>query len=180
MSSFYKNYIWKNGIPYGVEKLSQDSPPTEECYKIAMDPYRKRISVERYTHRQFAAVIYDSAFLDFRHLKPQEQTAWHKEIIEESSGQVVSLIRNQDDRVICREVCLFEEGLCRECRLYSPQGFHLSTHKMLYTTLKDPFNGVILYDPAERIVMQKRYAVEEGMNEFRELLEENWELTTVN
>ncbi|MGZ3633348.1 MAG: hypothetical protein ACXU9U_04950 [Parachlamydiaceae bacterium] len=44
MSKYYRDYIWKEGIPYGIEAIESFETIT---YKIAMDPYRKRIAIEK-------------------------------------------------------------------------------------------------------------------------------------
>jgi len=48
-----------------------------------MDPYRKRISLEKHKEGHFDSVIYDSALLNFRHLTVEEQTAWHEIALQE-------------------------------------------------------------------------------------------------
>lgn len=173
MSEYYTDYVWRNGIPYGKGKIAE---PIGLYYKLPMDPYRKRIAIEQYQDKAFQRVIYDSAFIDFRHLKPPaEQTAWQKIVISSSPTRVMSIIRNQDDRIVCMEECLFDGNYCIECRLTSPHGFLLSIHKMSYRALGHPFDGVVLYDSNEHPVMSKKYAIEEDSGEFGELLEEAWE-----
>lgn len=171
MGKFYRDYFWKEGIPYGIE-------PTEDggTVKIVMDPYRKRISIEKYQDRVFAGVIYDSALFNFRHLKPAEQNAWQKNPIRQDDNSIECLIRNQDDRVVIKEVYRFEKGVCRECFAYSPQGILISRQHMLYTALQDPLNGVILYDANEHPVVFKKYAISEETGEFTDLLEEQWDM----
>jgi hypothetical protein len=84
------------------------------------------------------------------------------------------LIRNQDDRVVFIEDCLFERNTCRECRLISPHGFLLSVHKMYYQALGDSFNGLMLFDANEQLVMRKCYAIDQKTGEFGELISEHW------
>src|ERR1700722_17709087 len=103
MSNFYHDYLWKNGIPYGLGTSLEAISGDKEVYKIAMDPYRKRSAIEKWHSGKFLQVIYDSALLDFRHLQPSEQTAWHKVNVHEDNDNVVSEIRNQDDRTILIE-----------------------------------------------------------------------------
>lgn len=175
MTEYYREYVWRNGIPYGISKQEK---LVGNGYKIPMDPYRKRISVELYEGDVFQKTIYDSALLDFRQLKtPADQTTWQKTVISASPEVVISHIRNQDDRLICSETCLFRSSLCVECKIASPQGFLLSVHRMFYQSQGDSFDGVILYDSNERQVMIKRYAIGAETNEFTDLLEENWEMT---
>lgn len=174
MTKHYADYFWKDGIPCGrgtVEAIS-----TKDTYKIVSDPYYKRVSIEKYLLGKFAEVIYDSVFLDFRHLKKPEQTAWQKIPITENEEFVVCLIRNQDDRVLYTETHQFSEGLCRECRVTTPQGILISTHRMYYTTLGDRFDGVILYDALDHPVMVKRYEFDEKDKQYTTLLGEDWDM----
>lgn len=176
MSKHFKDYIWKGGIPYGIHPVNENEGLTPLSYKIVMDPYRKRISIEKYEQDAFDAVIYDSALLDFRHLKAPEQHAWQKTVVSESENTITCMIRNQDDRILFLETHLFSDGLCRECRVKSPHGCLLSIHRMFYTRMKDSFNGVILFDINEHPVMLKKYAVDPHSGEFTDLLEANWEV----
>lgn len=165
----YKDYLWKEGIPYGTEPTEE-----EEGYKIAMDPYRKRISIEKYSQGQFTSIIYDSALFDFRHLKQEAQTAWQKSIVKEDEREVVAMIRNQDDRLILIETYAFEGELCRRCVSHSPHGVLVSRQQLYYKALGDAFNGVILFDANQKPVMRKRYEIDPKSNEFTQLLEEEW------
>lgn len=169
----FKNYYWKNGVPQGWQKVDFNQEPT--TYKIVTDPYRKRFTVELYQMGRFHQIVYDSFFLDFRKLTPLEQTAWQKETLEETSKATKSLIRNGEDRVVLIEECSFADSFCKECRISSPHGLHLSTHRMFYTHQQDPINGVILFDSYDKLVMWKTYACnQEG--EFTDLIEEQWDL----
>lgn len=170
MSKLYRDYFWKNGIPYG--KGSEEE--AVETYKIAMDPYRKRISIEKYEKGQFTSLIYDSALFDFRHLKPDAQYAWQKTVIRETAEAMECLLRNQDDRIVVREVYRFDNNVCRSCEAFSVHGVPISRQRMFYTALGDPFNGVILYDLNEHQVLSKRYNVDQVTGEFTDLLEESW------
>lgn len=173
MSKFFRDYCWKNGIPYGIDPISGKANAVS--YKIAMDPYRKRICVEKYADGHFDSIVYDSALLDFRHLRnSREQTAWQKVTISETEEQVVCLIRNQDDRVLFLETYSFEKGRCRMCHVQSAHGVPLSVHRMFYKDLHDPFNGVILSDANGHAVMSKSYAIDESTGEFTQLLKEDW------
>lgn len=171
MHHHFKSYYWKNGKPYGEGKTEDFSGFT---YRIVIDPYHKRYSLEEYSQGQFARIIYDSALFDFRHLRQPEQASWQKVSWKDN----MSLIRNHDDRIILMETYAFESDLCRECRLHLPQGLLLSTHKLFYTSLNDPFNGVILYDTNQKPVMKKTYEMDESA--FGKLLSEEWDMQCPN
>lgn len=173
MTKHYLDYLWKDGKPYGKEHAS-DPASIKKTYKIVADPYYKRISIEEYQKGQFSQIIYDSAIFDFRHLRPNMQNAWHKSVINETPEGSVCHIRNQDDRLILIEEYRFMQQLCRECRTCSPQGIPISLQKIFYTSLGDPFNGVILYDSNEHPVIHKRYQFDSATQEFTDLLEESW------
>jgi hypothetical protein len=166
MNHHFKNYYWKDGKPYGKDKID---PLRGISYKIVTDPYHKRYSVEKYADNQFRELIYDSNLFDFRHLKDPAQAAWLKEPLSPNE----SLIRNQEDRVILREKYEFENNFCRSCTLLTPQGLPVSQHKIFYEILNDTFNGVLLSDLNGRPVMRKTYKAVEG--EFTELLTESWD-----
>lgn len=168
---FFKDYYWEEGIPKG--KGNTEPAEGHETYKIVSDPYRKRISIEKYHGMILSEVIYDSIFLDFRQLRKGELMAWQTEKIEESLDQMICLIRNQDDRVVFRETHEFKQGYCRQCLVHSPQGTLLSIHKMSYVSFQDPFNGVVLYDANKHQVMMKKYDIDE-QGSFTNLLEESW------
>lgn len=171
----YRDYVWKNRIPCGTGVVD---PAQEASYKIVMDPYRKRVSIEHYEMGKFAGIAYDSAIFDFRKLEPIQQMAWQREAISEQPTETICLIRDQDDRIILIETQLFEKDLCRECRLVSPQGIEVSTHRIFYRSLHDPFDGVILFDANAHPVMLKRYQVGEEGN-FTDLIEERWDFSNV-
>ncbi len=177
MTKYFSGYSWRAGIPRGVGLLASDKvQDADQSYKIVGDPYHKRYSVERYCHGVFDSVPYDSALLDFRHLKPQKQQAWHKETLESDDDTVVCLVRDQNDRLLYVETNLFENGLCRECKVSSPQGLFLSVHRMYYTHLGDGTDGVVLYDRRGLPVMYKRYACDES-GVFTDVIEEQWDLS---
>lgn len=175
MSKFFEDYVWKNGKPYGITKKA--SQKDNVSFKIIADPYYKRISVEKYSCESFESIIYDSAIFDFRHLTPAEQNAWQKITVKEDSSKATCHIRNHDDRLILVEEYTFEGNLCRECRSFSPHGIQVSSQKMYYKSLKDPFNGSILYDKNNYQVMYKIYEIDSQTNEFSKLLVENWDMT---
>ena len=174
MFSFFKDYYWQRGRPQGRHRFAEGLPPSGKAYKIVVDPYFKRFTVEEYLDGRFHEIVYDSALFDFRHLKPIEQNAWLKEFINDST----CLIRNQDDRIILKEEYLFEEGLCRECKVFYPNGILLSVQKMSYRQFGDSFDGVDLYDQRGKVVVHKEYKPDES-GEFSEMLKEEWEMTPV-
>jgi hypothetical protein len=104
------------------------------------------------------------------------QTAWRKEFIAETPTKTVALIRNEDERAILIETSFYENQLCRECQVSSIHGVLISTHKILYSTCGDPFNGVILYDSEKHPVMLKQYEVENHSSLFTQLLKEEWNM----
>lgn len=150
-------------MPIGLEPIDATSPVS---YKIIKDPYKKRISLERYHNGSFEKVIYDSALFDFRKLLAPEQKVWQQ------SG--AGLIRDEDDRVILQEQYTFENSLCRIVTLHSPHGVVFACQKMYYTKLGDPFDGAILYDPEETPIFWKKYALEEQTNEWSHVTDQGW------
>jgi hypothetical protein len=176
MNKNFKDYFWKEGIPYGINAADESETSTMLTYKIVMDPYRKHISIESYQNGQFCSVIYDSALLDFRHLKQAAHPAWHKSIVHEDENGASCLIRNQDDRLLFQETYTFHQNLCRECKVASVHGIALSTQRMFYKAFGDHFNGVILFDINTRPVMLKQYEVDVETGEFTKLLNEEWNM----
>lgn len=171
MNKYFQEYYWDNGRPRGVKSV----PASEEkTFKIVVDPYYKRYTVEQYRQGKFAGIVYDSAQYDFRWLKPQEQAAWHKEVVSESEGQVTCIIRNQDDRVIASESYTFEEGLCRSCEMYYPGGMLLATQMISYTKFGAPENKVVLLDRLSHPVVIKKYEADDITGDFTDLIEEVW------
>ncbi|NGX58051.1 MAG: hypothetical protein K940chlam3_00952 [Chlamydiae bacterium] len=172
---FYQDYLWKNGVPVGTTKLKA---PSEEgpCFKIINDPYHKHYSLELYQNRVYDCTIYDSLILDFRKLNLTEQTAWRKEVIEQTDKKLVILIRDMDDRVIYMEHHQFEGTFCRACNVYSSHNWLTSVHKLFYQALDDEFNGLVLYDPYEKPIMVKQYAVN-TQQEFTDLKLEEWDMS---
>lgn len=170
MSEYFRDYVWKNGIPYGLQPITQEAD--EMAYKIISDPYRKRISIEKYIHHAFASVVYDSALLNFRQLKNPEQTAWQKTY----DTPLRTFIRNEDDRLLFIETYQFKDHLCTECHVHSPHGLFLSLHKMHYKHFGDSFNGVILYDTNQHPVMIKHYEFDKPLKQFTKLIKEEWEI----
>lgn len=180
MTHHYHDYFWKEGIPYGVKPVEDPLKSLYETYKIVMDPYRKHITIEKYFQGDFTGVIYDSAFLNFRHLKNDTTRAWQKTIIHEAPNETVCHLRDQDDRLVFKETYRFEQNLCRECHVTSPHDIPLSIQRMYYKTFKDPFNGVVLFDQNKNPVMCKYYEFDENLNEFTELIETKWDMQNAN
>lgn len=172
MNSHFKDYLWEEGIPKGLIPTSPIK--NEMTYKIVMDPYRKHISIEKYQGEMFLDTTYDSRLLDFRDIKRGEQLAWQKIPIEENISRSVCLIRNQDDRIVCKEIYAFTQNRCRKCEGFSPQNIPLSTQYLFYKDLGDPFNGVILVDAEHKCVLVKEYALDAETHEFSELIKEDW------
>lgn len=175
MKLHFKDYYWKNGLPYGVGNVDNSFANENISYKIIMDPYRKHVSIEKYEFSNFKSLIYSSLLLDFRSLQPAFQTAWNKSVVEETNQKVICLIRNQDDRILFSETHFFEGGLCRECHVHSLHGALLSIHKMKYKKFGDTENSVTLYDSNNHTVMHKLYKEDEHSGEFTDLLSENWD-----
>ena len=146
MFPFYRDYFWKGGKPFGVQKVDPLTAD-QRVFRIVSDPYHKWISIETYLGEAFDAIIYDSRFLDFRKLKPTEQIAWRKK----SVGEAAAWIFNEDDRVILKEVCCYKEGLCREVKIYSPY----QTLICRYVMVDGPLGSLLLYDSQSRPVMSR-------------------------
>jgi hypothetical protein len=174
MFKHFQEYYWKEGKPYGREAVEPSQTPFS--YKIVVDPYYKRLSIEKYQYSNFNKIIYDSYLLDFRYLTPKDQMAWQREVLREEENTSVCLLRNQDDRAILIETLLFEGEQCRECSTRSIHGIPLSIHRMYYRSLHDRFNGVVLYDIEERPVMMKIYETDPLTGEFTIVLREEWNM----
>ncbi|MDP1995258.1 MAG: hypothetical protein Q8K40_08450 [Ignavibacteria bacterium] len=174
MHKFYLDYYWNKGKPYGVKEVDEITSPIS--YKIVVDPYFKRFTVEKYEFGKFNQMIYDSILLDFRHLTTEHQIAWYRKLINEDNDQEVYLIRNHEDRAILLETITYENHLSRICQTQSAIGTNLSIHRMYYESLGDSFNGVILYDIENRPIMKKIYDFDPVQSEFTELLLEEWNM----
>ncbi|MFT4552099.1 MAG: hypothetical protein ACI9S8_000721 [Chlamydiales bacterium] len=176
MHAYYKDYYWKQGRPYGSCAITGGvEKGCSQAFRIVSDPYHRRITVEAYEEGLFSTVLYDSAMLDFRELQARKQIAWKKEVVSEDAERSVALIRNEDDRVVLKEIYTFDGQRCMECLAYSPQDLLISRQKMLYTRFGDSTDGVILYDAGGRPVMSKTYDLDDE-GEFKDLLGENWEI----
>lgn len=171
MNKYFRSYYWDNGRPRGMDVVMS---PEGTTYKVVVDPYYKRYTLERYDGEKFVDIIYDSALYDFRWLKPQEQAAWHKETIEETEDQSTCLIRNQDDRVIAVERYSFELGLCRCCEISYPSGQIIATQHIRYTKLGEEEDTVTLMDRLGNPVVIKTYEADEATGEFTNMLSEVW------
>jgi len=145
----YRDYIWENGFPYGKEETEDLGGIT---YKIIKDGYEKRINVEKYQDGKYHSTLYDTLLLDFRKLNPREQKAWRKEIIEETEDRLIAILRDIDDRVIHKEICLYENGEVVEARTFTPHGQLLAISKL-------HANGVTLYDPEGKVVLEQEFIV---------------------
>lgn len=167
---FCSDYYWKNGKPVGKQPIGAIHPDDRPYYKIVIDPYFKRISVEQYENHHWNSTVYDSLLLDFRKLNEREQLSWQKVVQFSDSEKVECIIRDHDDRVICIEKHILSHTLPVECRLYSPLGAHLATQKISYQSKGDPFNGVTLFDATGRRVREKRYEWDLHSQEFTNLL----------
>jgi len=180
LTKHYRDYYWKDGLPQGLSAFNLDESIKGLSYKISSDPYHRRVSIEKYIDEDFDRLIYDSGLFDFRHLHPSRQTTWQKTQISETKEQVISHIRDQDDRLLLIEDYRFENHLCRECRASSPFGILLSIQKIYYKTLGDDFNGVTLVDCNDHTVLLKRYEFDENSQEFTQLLEEQWDMKSTS
>ncbi len=174
MITHYKEYYWKNGKPYGRQIVD---PSSIQSFRIIVDPYFKRFSLEKYARGKFEKIIYDSVLLDFRHLTPLHQTAWQKEVIEESEQEQHCILRNQDDRAILVEKTIFMNQRCQVCCLYSIHGLLLSFHQIFYQDWGHPFNGVVFFDTERNPVMIKKYAFDPETDAFSSLLSEEWDMS---
>ena len=148
MHKHYKNYGYKDGLPFGINALSDDDVAENISFKIVSDPYMKRISVEKYFKGVFETTIYDSNLLNFRHLNESELQTWQKKVVKQEDNFEQCLICNQDDRVIFIESYFFDDNVCKKCVMTSPQGVHLCTQIMNDAK-------VILYDSNNNIVIEK-------------------------
>jgi hypothetical protein len=170
----FGNYYWKNGKPYGFDEVDPSKAPFS--YKIVIDPYFRRFSIEKYLYTQFEKVVYDSHLLDFRHLSLKDQVAWQREVLKEGGSQSICLLRNQDDRAVLLETLTFDQNQCRTCETSSVHGVPLAVHRMYYQSMKDSFDGVVLYDMEERPVMMKIYETDPQTGEFTNLIREEWDM----
>jgi hypothetical protein len=177
MFKYFQNYYWKEGKPYGKEEV--DPTQASFSYKVVVDPYYKRFSIEKYRYIYFDRIIYDSYLLDFRHLTLKDQMAWQREFLKEEKDSSICLLRNQDDRAILIETLTFEHDRCRTCITSSVHGIPLAIHRMYYRRLNHPFNGVVLYDMEDRPIMMKVYEIDSLTHEFTDLLIEEWNMQTL-
>ena len=161
----FNTYFWKDGKPYGLQ------PNPEGPFRIIVDPYYKRFSIEFYEKEIFKKILYDSYLFDFRALKDPRQASWIK--IPLSPNE--SLLKNQEDRVVLKETYTFEKERPRYCHYTIPQGISVAYHKLSYTDFGDPFDGVTLYDMNDVQVMQKKYKLVNG--EFGDIISESWKVT---
>ncbi len=170
MNKHYRDYFWRDCLPYGLEPL--DDAKGEISYKIVMDPYRKRVSLEKYNAEQFQTTVYDSALLNFKYLNPIEQQSWQKSPFKEFSNTLECIIRDQDDRVLFIETYSFQDHYCKTCTARSPQGVILSIQEMHYKALGERENEVILYDTNDHPIIHKIYEADAQTGEFTTLIKE--------
>lgn len=164
MINRFNSYYWKDGKPYGKD-LNDKGP-----FRIVVDPYYKRFSIEFYEGENFKKIIYDSNLFDFRSLKDPRQASWIKMPLSQNE----SLLKNQEDRIVLKETYSFEKDRPRHCQYSIPQGIAVAYHKLSYSDLGDAFDGVTLFDMNDVPVMQKKYKFVNG--EFTELVQESWQL----
>lgn len=155
MIPYYKDYQWKGGKPLGLQKTAL---PADEAYRIVSDPYYKWITIEAYRGAQFAHLVYDSRFLDFRKLTPEAQAAWRRETIKEGEAWIF----NEDDRLILREVCHYENEICHAVQIYSPYNMLICQYKME----EGPLGPLFLFDSNNRCVMSRTF--DANQNKFEE------------
>ncbi|MBB64432.1 MAG: hypothetical protein CMO81_05155 [Waddliaceae bacterium] len=169
---FFSSYYWSDALPYGLNKVRQEEAEVHKhLYKIVSDPYHKHVTIESYLYGCFDRVVYDSLFLDFRHLHPQFQTAWEKQTL--SSDTV--LIRDQDDRVRLIEQYRFEEEYCVYCETRSAHGFLISQQEIMHRILGASIDGLLLKDSAGFPVMFKEYSSDKA-GQFIEVQNELWQM----
>jgi hypothetical protein len=172
VKNYYSDYYWDEGRPVGKGSPGGRLDSQQEYYKVVADPYFKWISIEKYQGEEFVGILYDSKIFDFRNLKPANQTAWEKVPLSKDS----SLIRDQDDRIILFEEYFFEGDRCRQCRTRSVHGVPISLQKIYYKELGDSVNAVALFDNNSHLVMYKLYDTDPETGEFRNVLEEKWNM----
>lgn len=160
----FNSYFWKDGKPYGKD------PSEKGAYRIVVDPYYKRFSIEEYEGEAFKKILYDSNLFDFRSLKDPRQASWIKIPLNQNE----SLLKNQEDRIVLKETYSFEKERPRKCQYATPQGIKVAYHILSYTDFGDAFDGVTLFDMNDKPVMQKKYKSVSG--EFTELVQESWQL----
>ncbi len=141
------DYAWVKGFP---EKITEGN-----IFFILTDPYGKRTVIERHLNGHFKKLIHDSSLFDYRKLNPREKLGWSREELHADQF----LIRDRDHTPVLIEHHTFVENKPRECRYFSPHLLPLGHQKIFYTTLGDPFNGVTLYDPLDKVVLVKKYAL---------------------
>lgn len=157
MHHYFRDYLWKDGKPYGVHKTPFSSEAI--LYRLVSDPYQKWITIEIYNKGSFQNILYDSRFLDFRKLTPTNQNAWRRQSVDETEAWIF----NEDDRLILKEVCLYKEEICREVKIYSP--YHLLI--CCYEMEEGPAGPVSLWDSNGHRVMSRTF--DSSKNKFKEV-----------
>ena len=149
----YLNYYWDQGIPKGTDPVD---PAVPISYRITSDPYRKRITIEKYHHNQFYSIVYDSNLFDFRKLSPAIQESWERVSLSESEDQLTCLIKDENDLAVCIEVHTYEKGMCTLCEYKTASNqFLIATQKLYYQKEGHPKDVGILYDMEGKIVFEK-------------------------
>ena len=146
MIPYYHSYSWKNGLPVGNSK-TQDPTKEKSSYAILSDPYRKRLSIEKYTYGKFDSVIYDSNLLDFRQLHPSIQERWLRETLDETPDTLTALVRDENHRAILIEEHDYKKS---RCSFLSPLEKKLLGYQEI---LED---CAILYDSEGMVVLEKK------------------------
>ena len=175
MFPYFSDYFWKGGWPVGKGLLADEAwHSCEIAYRIVHDSFQKHVTVEKYANGSFVEVIYDSLLLDFRKLQPERQAVWKKEIISQTATEEKSLIRDETDRILYKELYHFHEGRCHVCETRSCHGLLLSRQELSYKNRGDSFDGMILYDTNAHPVMSKQYTLDEE-GQFEQVTKECWD-----
>jgi hypothetical protein len=149
MFPLYNDYMWKEGRPYGLSKVTHPHVD-EKYYRIVGDPYNKWISIEIYKGSVFKEILYDSRFLDFRKLKPSDQIGWRKEMIDAENAWIY----NEDDRLILKERSYNRQNLCCRIEIYSPYATLIGYYEMP----EGPLGALTtLFDGNDHCVMTRSY-----------------------
>ena len=144
----YKDYAWKKGCPYGLEKGINLKGIS---YRILSDSYQKKIVIERYKKGKFDLCIYDSSLIDFRKLKNQEgKELWYSEELNFESA----LIRDECDRAVFIERYHYIERDLVETEIFTPHQILVARQKFTYL----PEGKLLMkfYDVEGKLVFEER------------------------
>ncbi len=172
------DYVWINGVPHEKKKnlaLQGKCPP--RSYHIVSDPYRKRILIEKYFSHVFDSLVYDSALLDFRHLRTMDEGAWEREHRLRTPMREESWLRDPNGRLVLRENVFYQHKEPYRCELYSPHGIFLAWHAIYNKNLGYSWNGVIFFDRQNHPVFWKEYLLDAETNSFTDLIREEWDMS---